>query len=81
MMDRRIFIQGAAVIVTVPVIANLLLPSSSTPSNPEPLPVHSASPKIVSANVLLQIRGWDCCSDDGSQAVIRMTQSWRTAWR
>jgi hypothetical protein len=81
MMDRRIFIQGAALVATVPAIANLFSPSSATPSNPEPLPVHSAPAQGPAESTLLKIHGWDCCTDNDSQAVIRITQSWRTAWR
>ena len=81
MMDRRIFIQGAALIATVPAIANLLSPPTATLSNPESLPTHSVPPRATADSTLLKIHGWYCCTDNDSQAVIRMTQSWRTAWR
>ena len=81
MMDRRIFIQGAALVATVPAIANLLLPSSIAPSNPRSLPVHFAPAQAAADTPLVKIHGWDCCTDNDSQAVIRMTQSWRAAWR
>jgi hypothetical protein len=85
MMDRRIFMQGAALVATVPAIANLLSLASATPSNtplnPAPLPGQSAPPQAAAACAPLKIHGWDCESDNDSQAVIRITQSWRTAWR
>jgi hypothetical protein len=85
MMDRRIFIQSAALVATVPAIANLFSRSSVAPSN-APLDPEShlgqATPSQTAAdNAPFKIHGWDCSSDNDSQPVIRMTQSWRAAWR
>jgi hypothetical protein len=84
-MDRRIFIQGAALIVTVPGITTLFsgssAASSSVPLYPE-THLGQPTPSQTSADsATLKIHGWDCSSDNGSEAVIRMTQSWRTGWR
>jgi hypothetical protein len=102
MINRRIFVQGAALVGTTPVLANLLLLASETQSRefPKSEPISELRTAVHSATncALFKIDGWNCndigvdrtqlesvdrVSDtsNDSQTVIRLTQSWRTAWR
>jgi hypothetical protein len=85
MMNRRIFIQGSAAVATVPGVAILFSGSSAASSsehlNPEPQLEQPTRSQTSTDSAMLKIHGWDCSSNIDSQAVIRMTQSWRAAWR
>lgn len=102
MINRRIFVQGAALVGASPVLANLLLLTSGTQSREflksEPIPSQLTTVYSGTNSALFKIDGWewngigvdrtqlesgDRASDtsDDSQTAIRLTQSWRTAWR
>lgn len=93
--NRRNFIQGATCLAVAPAIANLLFFSSPAQSNgrdaAELAPEQGAAVKDAANNSLFKIYGWDTVGTDQLQlnldpvndgrAAIRVTQSWRTAWR
>jgi hypothetical protein len=93
--NRRNFIQGATCLAVAPAVANLLLLSSSAQSNgpgaAELSSEQDVAVKDASGNSLFKIYGWDAVGTDqlqsnlspvsNGQTVIRVTQSWRTAWR
>jgi hypothetical protein len=102
MINRRVFVQSAALVGAAPVLANLLLlRSRSEPRkilNTEPIPAQHTTVYSDTNGALFKIDGWDWndigvdrtrlesvdhASDtsNDSQTVIRLTQSWRTAWR
>jgi hypothetical protein len=102
MINRRIFVQSAALVGAAPVLANLLLlPSGTQPRDllkTEPTPGQHTAVHSATNSALFKIDGWDCndigvdrtqlesvdrASDtsNDSQTAIRLTQSWRTAWR
>jgi hypothetical protein len=83
-IDRRGFIQCAALVATTPVFT-ALLPFSPTAQAP-PVPGRLPSPRdSTDANsIVFKIDGWDCSDAKGStenEVLIRINQSWRTAWR
>jgi hypothetical protein len=101
MINRRIFVQSAALVGAAPALANLLLLSSG-PQSRESLtaPLLGPHTAVHSApnSALFKIDGWDCndtevdrtqlksidrASDtsNDNRTAIRLTQSWRTAWR
>ena len=89
--------SAACVVAAAPVFANLLLSPSAQSDRPfvaEPMAEPDDVIETTGNDVLFKIYGWDCChsseiheSQVGSQAVndgravIRVMQSWRTAWR
>ena len=101
MINRRIFVQGAALAGAAPVLANLLLLTSGSESREsltEPILGQNTAIRSTQNSALFKIDGWDCGDiavdrthlepvDQGSRTsndsrtVIRLTQSWRTAWR
>jgi hypothetical protein len=102
MINRRIFVQSAALVGAAPVFANLLLFPSGSKSgeilNSEPISGQHTTVHSDTNSVLFKIDGWDWndigvdrtrlesvdrASDtsNDSQTVIRLTQSWHTAWR
>jgi hypothetical protein len=99
MINRRVFVQSAALVGATPVLANLLLlRSGSEPRkilNTEPIPSQPATTDSDTNSALFKISGWDWNdigvdrtqlesvdhTSNDSQTVIRLTQSWRTAWR
>jgi hypothetical protein len=91
MINRRIFIQSAALVGAAPVLGNLLLlPSGSESSEilrTEPIPGQHTTVYLDKNTALFKIDGWDwndirvSGTSNDSQTVIRLTQSWRAAWR
>ena len=90
MIDRRTFLQRAAFVAATPPLAALFpLPSSAQPQLSTVLNrLPQTAETRTDANALVfKIDGWDCGGDltlDGSPAntvLIRINQSWRTAWR
>ena len=86
MIDRRVFLQRTFLAATTQVVGAFLpvagaLPASSRPdslSTPELR--HVANKDLV----LFKIDGWDevdAQGANGNELLIRMNQSWRTAWR
>jgi hypothetical protein len=75
MIDRRNFLQGAALLGAAP-LAVLFQLSSET------LPLKAGEPTNMN-RVAFKIHGWDCCDEPltGNQVWIRIHRSWRTAWR
>ena len=96
MMDRRTFIQATALVTAAPVLANLLTTVLSHAS-PQPDPMQPQEPAVRSAidAVTFKIDGWDLgdpIATEGSKTsfpdvassdpvLIRINQTWRTAWR
>jgi hypothetical protein len=87
MMNRRIFVHSAALVGAAPVVANLLLLSSRTKSHEflqtEPILGQDTTVYSGTNSGLFKIDGWDrgTGTSNDRQTVIRLTQSWRTAWR
>jgi hypothetical protein len=90
-INRRIFVQSAALVGAAPVLANLLLLPSGTQSREFQktalMPAQHTRVNSDANSSLFKIDGWDR-NDIGvdrsqldSHTVIRLTQSWRTAWR
>lgn len=96
MIDRRTFIQSAALVAMAPVLEALLSFSSTVQSHasllPCTLPPQRAGEGTDKNFIVLKIDGWDRC-DNGltanpvtkvstaNEVLIRINQSWRTAWR
>jgi TAT (twin-arginine translocation) pathway signal sequence len=87
MMDRRTFIQGAALAAATPAFAALVpLPSdarSSIATVTNPAPYVNEDGSDVKA-VVFNIDGWDLSdvkTSTENEVLIRINQSWRTAWR
>ena len=78
MIDRRTFIQGAALLATAPAIAARL-------------PLWSAARASLTTedgkdedSVKFKIYGWDHCDAEvsiGNEVLIRVDRSWHAAWR
>jgi hypothetical protein len=103
MINRRTFVQSAALVAATPALASLLFVSSDNETealqHPEPIPLPHPAAHKASDRVLFKIHGWDCCNDfetdhsdlksvdrvfntsNDDRTVVRMTQSWHTAWR
>jgi hypothetical protein len=100
MVDRRTFIQGAALVATTPVLEALLSFSSTVQSHVSLLactpPPQMAGDETAMSSIVFKIDGWDRCDElamdrlsantvtrfsDANQVLIRINQSWRTAWR
>jgi hypothetical protein len=74
-IDRRTFIQSAAILTTLPALGVLL-----------PLSLAAETPPVTGdgVHVVFKIDGWDYCGAKIStehEVLIRISQSWRTAWR
>ena len=93
-LDRRTFIQSAALVATTSAAA-VLLPLSSTAQSqdsqitgPAPALVDDGTDRSL---VVIRIEGWDRCDGDdlsvrssvstSNEVVIKIDHSWRTAWR
>jgi hypothetical protein len=79
-VNRRIFIQGALATTTF----GALLPSSASQASHASLrPSQAPGSGTDSNEIVFKIDGWDCCDDvaTNNQVSIKITQSWRTAWR
>lgn len=77
-IDRRTFIQSAAILTTLPALA-ALLPLSSAAETPVMTGTGTDGDQVV-----FKIDGWDHCGAKVStenEVLIRINQSWRTAWR
>jgi len=100
MINRRTFIQGAALVATTPALEALLSFSSTVQSHVSRLPC-TPPPKMVADGkamsfIVFKIDGWDRCDElvmdrlsanpvskfsNANQVLIRINQSWQTAWR
>lgn len=83
-IDRRSFIQSAALVATTQTLLPLL-PLSST-SHSSPLPPQSPSPRdsTDATSTVFKIHGWndgDTSGLTGNELVITVNRSWRAAWR
>jgi len=100
MIDRRTFIQGAALVATTPALEALLSFSSTVQSHVSLLPCtpppQMAGDGTAMSFIVFKIDGWDRCDElamdrlsanpvtkfsTANQVLIRINQSWRTAWR
>ena len=85
-IGRRTFIQRTALVAAAPAFASLLSLSSTAQSHTSPLsgplqPQPAAGGKDMNGAVF-KIDGWgDCENSAGDQVLIRINQSWKTAWR
>jgi hypothetical protein len=78
MIDRRTFIQGAALLATAPAItARLPLWSVARASL-------TTEDEKDGGSVKFKIYGWDHCDAEvsiGNEVLIRVDRSWHAAWR
>ncbi len=78
MIDRRTFIQGAALLATAPAIAaRLSLWSAARASL-------TTEDRKDDDSVKFKIYGWDHCDAEvstGNEVLIRVDRSWHAAWR
>jgi hypothetical protein len=84
MIDRRAFIQCAALVATIPTVANLFRLSPTAQASPVPTASPAARNSTDSNSMVLKIDGWDLSDVKTSaenEVFIRINQSWRTAWR
>ena len=79
-MNRRIFIQTA--LVAAPAL-RALPPSKPLPtSHASPLSAQEAGGGTDINQIVFRIDGWDRCdAATDNQVSIRISQSWRAAWR
>ena len=96
MMDRRTFIQTTALVTAAPVLAKLLA-TVQPHASVQPDPTQPQRPAVRTAmdSVVFKIDGWDpgdLIATEGSKTsfaggagsgpvLIRINQTWRTAWR
>jgi hypothetical protein len=83
-IDRRAFIQCAALVATTPAFAARLPLSSTAQASPVPNRSPLAWDSTEASSIVFKIAGWDCYDAKGSaedEVLIRINQSWRTAWR
>jgi hypothetical protein len=87
MIDRRTFIQSAALFATAPVIA-AMLPLSSTAqsqiSQLTGLAREMAKDAADRNSIVFKIDGWDVYDANGpvgNELLIKINQWWRTGWR
>jgi len=84
MIDRRAFIQGAALAATTPVIAALLPLSPHTQGSPAPGGSALTTDPHDADSIVFKIDGWDCSDAEHStenEVLISISQCWRVAWR
>ena len=68
MIDRRTFVAGAGVVVLTPSLGLF--------------PTQLSVPEKAAKRVVVMIEGWSMPDNDADDAVLlRIRQSWRTAWR
>ena len=83
-IDRRSFIQRTALLAAIPALA-ALYPLASIAEAPLPPGLSPQAADTTDANfVVFKIDGWDPCDarvSSGNEALIRINQSWRAAWR
>jgi len=83
-IDRRTFIQGAALVATTSAFAALSPPSSVMQASLVPAQSPSADDATDAQSIVFKIHGWDYCDaevSNESEVWIRINQSWRSAWR
>lgn len=87
-IDRRSFIQRAALVAGTPALMSLVAlasPGQSRTSSDRTPSVPSCNAGGTGENTLtLQIDGWDHLhpeSQNGNEVWITINQSWRSAWR
>ena len=79
-MNRRLFIQTA--LVAPSAIRALPPPSKPLASHPSPLSAQEADCGTDMDQIVFRIDGWDRCdAATDNQVSIRISQSWRAAWR
>lgn len=87
MIDRRTFIQGAALVATTPALVALRPLSSEAQSRSSLLTTSVPPVRGDGADgnlVVFKIDGWDYFDPKGSTGntvLIKINQSWRAAWR
>ena len=81
MIDRRNLIRAFCLLA--PGIALLSRPRQADASLPSEPPPSAPVPKAADVNsITFKIDGWDCrATATGDEMLIRINQSWRTAWR
>ena len=77
-MGRRAFMQRSALAAATPAFAGIL----SLSVGARPLPEAWAAGAAGANRSACKIDGWDRCEDESREHVlIRINQSWKTAWR
>jgi len=82
-INRRAFIQGATLVATTSALA-ALLPLSPTKQASALASRSSLARDSTEVNsIVFKIDGWDSDAKDSNEheVLIRINQSWRTAWR
>jgi hypothetical protein len=80
-IDRRSFIQGSAFIASASVLATLI--PRSLAAQIQSVRSEQSADAAVESPVVFRIDGWnlDAERSEGNDMLIRINQSWRTAWR
>jgi hypothetical protein len=80
-IDRRTFIHGSAFVASASVIATLI--PRSLPAQPQSERSEQRADEAAGSSVVFKIDGWslDDRGPDENEVFIRVSQSWRTAWR
>jgi len=84
MIDRRAFIQCAALVATTPTVATLFRLSPTVQASPVPTASPVARNSTDANFIVFKVDGWDCSDAKNStenEVLIRINQSWRAAWR
>ncbi len=79
-IDRRTFIQRTALLAAIPTLADLSMAEAPLPPGLSPQAADTTHANFA----VLKIAGWDHCDakdSNGNEVLIRINQSWRTAWR
>jgi hypothetical protein len=80
-MNRRIFIQGAAIIAAGDLLS-IPLKSQTNSSSDKDLASGAKSIGGIEAKQVMKVYGWDELGDPSRDEVfIRVNHSWRAAWR
>jgi hypothetical protein len=83
-IDRREFIQAAALVATTPALAALIPLAPTAQASPVPSRSWLAPDSADANSIVFKIDGWDDCDTrvpEESEVSIRINQSWRAAWR
>jgi hypothetical protein len=80
-IDRRKFIQGSALVASTSVLATLI-PRSLAPQM-QCVRSEESADAAVESPVVFKIDGWNLDDErpEENEMLIRINQSWRTAWR
>ena len=81
-IDRRTFIQGSTLAASSSLLATLI-PRSSAEQPPQSERSEQRADEPAGSQVVFKIDGWslDGRRPDENEVFIRVSQSWRTAWR